>query len=94
MRASYYIYYNVAPAQAESVRAAVAELQRRLAATCGTAGRLLCRRDKPQTWMEVYEDVSDEQAFETRLAQELVRLDFGRLLGPGSNRVTEVFRPF
>ncbi|OGA87621.1 MAG: hypothetical protein A3G27_18790 [Betaproteobacteria bacterium RIFCSPLOWO2_12_FULL_66_14] len=93
MTASYYIYYNVAPAQAERVRSAVTELQRSLAASAGIAGRLLCRRDKPQTWMEIYENVADEAAFEAVLERELARLQFSSLLGPGSSRCTEVFRP-
>jgi hypothetical protein len=93
MTASYYIYYSVAPAQAECVRLAVSELQRSLAAGTGVAGRLLCRRDRPQTWMEIYENVADEAAFEAALERELERLQFSSLLGPGSPRHIEVFRP-
>jgi hypothetical protein len=94
MTASYYIYYNVAPAQAARVRAAIDELQRSLAASVGVSGRLLCRRDRPQTWMEIYENVAHEAAFEAALERELERLQVSSLLGPGSPRHIEVFRPF
>jgi hypothetical protein len=90
---SYYIYYKVAPAREAAVRAAVAELQRGLAARTGIAGRLLCRRDKPDTWMEVYENVPDGGTFEAALEVELGRVRFGETLGAGASRITEVFRP-
>jgi Domain of unknown function (DUF4936) len=93
MHASYYIYYNVKPKAAAGVRAAVEELQRALLAKAGVAGRLLCRLDKPETWMEVYENVPDLDGFQAVLASELERLRFDELLGGGSPRQTEIFRP-
>jgi uncharacterized protein DUF4936 len=93
MSSSYYIYYKVPAAAATRLRAAAEDLQRSVAAKTGIAGRLLCRRDKAETWMEVYEDVGDEQRFEGALNAELERLRFAELLGAGSARVTEIFRP-
>jgi hypothetical protein len=93
MTASYYIYYRVKPEQAADVRSAVIELQRSLAEKIGVTGRLLCRRDQPDTWMEVYENVGDADAFEALLANELERLKFQDRLGAGSSRQLEVFRP-
>ena len=91
--ASFYIYYRV-PAEASSrVRQLVNELQRVLLAKTGIAGRLLCRRDEAQTWMEIYEHVPDADAFQAVLADELERLNFDEALGPGSFRQTEIFRP-
>ena len=90
---SYYIYYKVAPARADAERAAVTEMQRTLAGRTGITGRLLCRRDKPDTWMEIYENVSDGDAFEAALGSELGRLRFDELLGKDGSRITEVFRP-
>lgn len=90
---SYYIYYKVAAAQVERVRSATDELQRTLAAKTGVRGRLLCRRDQPDTWMEVYENIADEAAFDTTLKSALERLRFAELLGPEACRVTEIFRP-
>jgi hypothetical protein len=92
MSMSYYIYYRVAPQLAGRVRPAVEELQRSLAAKAGVKGRLLCRRDKPETWMEIYENVADGDGFEAALGAELDRLRLAEMLGPGARR-TEVFRP-
>jgi hypothetical protein len=91
---SYYIYYKV-PAQAEAqLKPAVEDLQRSLAAKSGVRGRLLRRRDKTDTWMEIYEDVGDPDAFESLLGSELKRVRFAELLGPDSPRRTEVFQSF
>jgi hypothetical protein len=89
--ASYYIYYKVGPATVERVRAAAEELQRSVAAKTGIQGQLLCRRDQPDTWMEVYENVGDAERFERALNAELERLRFTELLG--AQRHTEIFRP-
>jgi hypothetical protein len=91
--ASYYIYYKVSPSQASTIREAVDELQRSMAARTGIAGRLMCRRDRPDTWMEVYEDVRDEAGFDAALADEVKRSRFAELLGAGATRITEIFRP-
>lgn len=92
MTASYYIYYKVKPEQSADIRSAVIELQRSLAEKTGVTGRLLCRRDQPDTWMEVYENVGDAEAFEALLASELERLKFRERLGARSPRQLEVFR--
>ena len=91
MRSSYYIYYRVPDEDAARVRGVVEELQRILAARTGVAGRLLCRQDDPQTWMEIYENVPDAEGFELLLQEELQRLGLDAL--PGSPRHTEIFRP-
>jgi hypothetical protein len=93
MSVSYYIYYQVDPRSAAAVRAAVQELQRSLQAKAGVAGRLLSRRDDPDTWMEVYEHVPDPEGFEALLAAELERLRIGELLGDARARHIEIFRP-
>ena len=72
MSESYFIYYRVAPQSAAAVLAAVQDLQRTLLAKAGVSGRLLCRQDEPQTWMEVYEHVPDVEDFET-VRSELAR---------------------
>jgi hypothetical protein len=91
MSISYYIYYKVASEAAARVRPAVEALQRALSAKTGANGRLLCRRDKPETWMEVYDDVADAQAFEAALNAELERVGFAQL--GAEPRRTEIFRP-
>ena len=93
MRFSFYIYYEVNAHNEDQVRTAVQALQRSIAGATGVQGRLLCRRDKTQTWMEVYEGVPDAAAFQTILDSETQRLRFAELLAPQSRRMTELFRP-
>jgi hypothetical protein len=90
---SYYIYYKVAPERAERLRLAVADLQRALGAATGVQGRLLCRRDRQETWMEVYEEVGDPALFEDCMERELQRIGFADLLGSDSPRRSEIFQP-
>ena len=91
--ASFYIYYRVPAQNSQPIRAAVNDLQRALMAKTGVAGQLLCRHDDPRTWMEIYENVPDADAFLSVLGGELERLRFDELLGRGSSRQTEIFRP-
>jgi hypothetical protein len=93
MNYSLYIYYKVSPGREKSVRAAAQDLFKSIAAATGVEGRLSCRRDKPDTWMEVYEGIAEPDAFQTILNKELDRLRFADLLGPDSRRMTELFRP-
>ncbi len=51
---------------------------------CGVHGRWMRRRDDPSTYMEVYEGVGDEAAFEDVLYREGAKL--------GMPRVVEAFR--
>jgi hypothetical protein len=89
----YYIYYTVTPRVAESLRTVVAAMQREIAARTGVSWRLLCGRDNPETWMEVYENVTDAQTFDTALATALQHVRFTELLGPTAHRSVEIFRP-
>ena len=93
MATSYYIYYKVPPEREAQLKPAVEELQRLLAARTGVKGRLLCRRDKPETWMEVYEPVAEDTEFLATLEAELERVRFAELLGTDVPRHTEIFRP-
>ena len=47
---------------------------------CGVRGRWMRRRDDPSTYMEVYEDVRDEAAFEALLEREGAKLGVTRRL--------------
>ncbi len=93
MAFSIYIYYKVAAEDAGRVRPVAEELQRSLAALTGIQGSLQCRRDKPETWMEVYEGVVDADAFLAVMDAQLQRLRFAELLGADARRMTELFRP-
>ncbi len=81
---SYYVYYRVEPARLDALRGAVQELFRSIENETGVRGRWMRRRDDPMTYMEVYEDVRDERAFEALLDRGGAKL--------GLQRKTEIFR--
>lgn len=65
----------------------IAELRERVEALfdrvekhCGVRGRWMRRRDDPATYMEVYEGVTDEAAFESLLEREGAKLGVARRL--------------
>lgn len=89
MPTDYYIYYRVAAADGERLQSTVAAMQTDLHAATGIAGRLLRRRDDPQTWMEVYEGVPDSTQFESALSEAAARHKLEALLE--SPRVIERF---
>ena len=93
MSISCYIYYKVPADAASRLKPAVEELQRLMVARTGVHGRLLCRRDKTDTWMEVYEPVPEGSEFLEALDAELDRVHFHELLGGDGQRRTEIFRP-
>jgi len=91
MSPNYYVYYRVALDQAERARGVVATLQNDVLAQTGVRGRLMHRRDDPSTWMEIYEGIPDEHAFDASLAAAVERCGFSGVLAAGSKRITEVF---
>jgi hypothetical protein len=75
---NYYVYYKVAPAQLGALRPKVQDLFRLAKLQFGVTGRWMRRRDDPATYMEVYEDVRDEAAFEALLEREGAKLGVPR----------------
>lgn len=91
MSVSLFVYYRVAGAPDDAVRARVDAVQAEVLAATGVRGRLLRRRDDPTTWMEVYEPVADAVAFEQMLDAALARHGFSALLASGDVRHIERF---
>jgi hypothetical protein len=91
MAYSYYIYYKVAPAQAQSCEARVLELFSALKQATGIAGRLLKKRSEPLLWMEVYDNVRDDAKFELELEQASAHLAIAQCLQEDSVRRLECF---
>jgi hypothetical protein len=91
MAYSYYIYYRVVPAQAQSCEARVLELFSAVKQSTGVAGRLLKKRSEPLLWMEVYENVRDDAKFELELAQAAAQLAVAECLQEDSTRRAECF---
>lgn len=77
---NYYVYYKVDPERVAEVRRSVLRLFDRVERECGVRGRWMRRRDDATTYMEVYEGVADEQAFEALLAREAPPLGVERRL--------------
>ena len=77
---NYYVYYKVAPEKLNGLRTRVEALFDTLERSCGVRGRWMHRRDDPSTYMEVYEGVQDEAAFEALLEREGAKLGVARKL--------------
>ena len=75
---SFYIYYRVDASRLPALRAEVERLFDAVQRATGVRGRWMRRRDKPDTYMEIYEDVRDEAAFEALLAREAAGLGLER----------------
>ncbi len=75
---SYYVYYRVDPARLAALRAGVARLLEQVARETGVRGRWMRRRDDPGTYMEIYENVPDDAAFEAVLERESTALGLER----------------
>jgi Domain of unknown function (DUF4936) len=75
---NYYVYYRVNAAGVDDLRPSVQELFSVIERESGVRGRWMHRRDDPLTYMEVYEGVKDESAFEAVLARESARLGLER----------------
>lgn len=75
---NYYVYYRVDPERVDALRPGVQELFTAVQRHCGVSGRWMRRRDDPSTYMEVYEGVRDEAAFEAVLARESAGLGLER----------------
>lgn len=89
MSASYYVWYKVTDADDRELERAVRGMQARLACRTGIHGRLLKKRDAPDTWMEVYEGVAEPQGFERQMQDLVEQFDLEMFLR--DSRHTECF---
>lgn len=80
---NYYVYYRVEPGRLSALREKIGSLLGSIETQAGIRGRWMRRRDDPTTYMEVYEGVKDEHAFEALLDREGAKL--------GMQRKVEVF---
>jgi hypothetical protein len=77
---NYYVYYKVPADRVVALRSLVQTLFTEIEKQAGIKGRWMHRRDDPLTYMEVYEDVKDEKAFEALLEREGAKLGVPRKL--------------
>lgn len=75
---NYYVYYRLDAARVDAFRLSVQDLLKVIERETGVQGRWMRRRDDAATFMEVYEGVKDEQAFESVLAREGATLKLER----------------
>jgi hypothetical protein len=75
---NYYVYYKLAPERVDEHRLLIRSLFDLVQGQTGVRGRWMRRRDDPSTYMEVYEGVQDEAAFEALLEREGARLGVPR----------------
>ena len=75
---NFYVYYRVDAARLDSLRTSVESLFDNIECATGVRGRWMRRRDDPSTYMEVYEGVADDKAFEALLAREAAGLGLER----------------
>ena len=91
MAASFYIYYRVADGQHAQALERVGALPRRLRVDAGAQCRLLRKRGENDLWMEVYDRIPDEAAFEAVLGAAVHELALDQVLMPGWSRRVECF---
>jgi hypothetical protein len=75
---NYYVYYKVAAERLAELRLGVDALFEIIEKQTGVRGRWMRRRDDPTTYMEVFEGVEDEAAFEALLEREGAKLGVQR----------------
>jgi hypothetical protein len=75
---NYYIYYEIPAERTGQVRPMVEALFSVVEKQLGVRGRWMRRRDDPATYMEVYEGVADERAFEALIEREGAKLGLER----------------
>ena len=75
---NYYVYYRVDPARRAVLRVEIERLFEEIQKQCGIRGRWMRRRDEPTTYMEIYEGVKDDAAFEKALERESAKLGLER----------------
>jgi hypothetical protein len=85
----FYVWYTVR-GDLQAAVAAIGALLEAVAAQTGVSGRLLARRDDPSTWMEIYENVEEPQAFERALDEQAARHG-ATSVAEGGRRHTERF---
>ena len=75
---NYYVYYRLAPETVDDMRGKVRALFAQVEEHFGIRGRWLRRRDDPTTYMEVYEGIRDERAFDALLERFGAKLAISR----------------
>lgn len=75
---SFFVYYRVDADRVPALRRDIEQLFETVERASGVRGRWMRRRDDPGTYMEVYENVRDDQAFESLIERAAAHLGLQR----------------
>lgn len=87
----FYIWYPVRIGLEADLARTLFALQGDVAERTGVAGRFLRKADDPWTWMEIYENVRDADAFARVLEEAVERHGLARFVDDGGHRHPERF---
>ena len=88
----YYIYFRIPAERAAAIETAIHHLQLAIKEQLGINGRLLKKRDEPNLWMEVYENLPEHSGFEDVLERLEAQIGIAELLGANEKRHIECFK--
>jgi len=92
LKLSCYVYYRVSPGHVAQASAAARETILAMQTATGVDARLMTKVAEPLLWMEVYEDIGDQDAFLSAMRQCVQNSGLGDWLADGGKRHTEVFQ--
>jgi len=92
MPVQYFIWYEIA-GDPRTARTAVDAMMAEVARATGVHGRLLTRRDRPTTWMEIYADVADAPRFERTIAAAVLRNGLAQHISAGARHIEAFVAP-
>ena len=75
---NYYVYYRADAVRLTTLRIEIENLFEKIQNQCNVQGRWMCRSDDSATYMEIYESVANEVAFEAVLERESAKLGLER----------------
>lgn len=84
---SFYVYYKIKAADEFAAREAIKRLFSDVKTQTGIAGRLLHRADEPETWMEIYEGITERTGFHDLLERACEQSGLLRLLEPAHRHI-------
>lgn len=87
----FYIWYPVRIGLEADLARTLFALQGDVAERTGVTGRFLRKADDPWTWMEIYENVPDADAFARVLEEAVERHGLSRFVDEGGHRHPERF---
>ena len=88
----YYIYYRVQPQLSAAIESASQRIQLEIKTQLGIDARLLKKRDDPNLWLEIYENVPENSAFEDVLRMAEIASGIVDLLDSNDIRHVECFQ--